>query len=69
MNSWSSATPYNLVTMTDEEIIEYIVKGKEDPRESIEDETADLDAMENEGIEFIGKRFQNERHKSLHTKS
>ena len=30
--------------MNDEEIIEYVVKGK----------TADLAAVENEGIEFIG---------------
>ena len=39
--------------MTDEEIIEYVVKGKEDTHE---DETADLAAVENvdEGIEFIG---------------
>ena len=31
--------------MTDEEIIEYVVKGEEDPHE---DETADLGAVENE---------------------
>ena len=37
--------------MTDEEIIEYVVKGKEDPHKN---ETADLAAVENEGIEFIG---------------
>ena len=39
--------------MTGEEIIEYVVKGKEDPHE---DATADLAAVENEdeGIEFIG---------------
>ena len=37
--------------MTDEEIIEYIVKGKENP---IKDDTADLTATENEGIGFIG---------------
>ena len=39
--------------MTDEEISEYVVKGKEDP---IEDENVDLDAVKNEddGIEFIG---------------
>ena len=37
--------------MTDEEIIEYVVKGKEDP---IEDETVNVAAVKNEGIEFIG---------------
>ena len=37
--------------MTDEEIIEYVVKGKED---SNENETADLATVENEGIELIG---------------
>ena len=37
--------------MTDEEIIEYVVKGKEDPHEK---ETADLAAVETEGIEFAG---------------
>ena len=39
--------------ITDEDIIEYVVKGKED---LTEDKTADLAAMENEdeGIEFIG---------------
>ena len=37
--------------MTDEEIIEYVFKGKEDLHE---DETANLAAVENEGIEFIG---------------
>ena len=39
--------------MTGDEIIEYVVKGKEDPHE---DETTDLAAVENEdeGIEFIG---------------
>ena len=38
--------------MTDEEIVEYVVKGNKDTHE---DETADLAAMENEdeGIEFI----------------
>ena len=37
--------------MTDEEIIEYVVKFKEDP---IEDETVDSAAVKNEGIGFIG---------------
>ena len=37
--------------MTDEEIIEYVIKGKEHPHE---DETADLAALENEGTEFVG---------------
>ena len=39
--------------MTDKEIIEYVVKDKEDPHE---DEIVDLAAVENEeeGIEFIG---------------
>ena len=52
--------------MTDEEIIEYIVKGKENP---IVDETADSAAMENEdeGIEFIGiLKEVPEREKSSH---
>ena len=37
--------------MTDEEIIEYVVKCKDDPHEN---ETADLAAVENEGIEYAG---------------
>ena len=57
--------------VTDEKIIKYIVKGKEN---SIEDETADLAAMENEdeGIEFIGileevpkRETQKSSHKEL----
>ena len=54
--------------MTDEEIIEYIVEGKENP---IVDETADSAAMdkEDEGIEFIGilkKVPERETQKSSH---
>ena len=56
--------------MSDEEIIEYAVKlkGKEDHHEN---ETADLAAVENEGIEFIGilEKFQNETQRSPHKKS
>ena len=37
--------------ITDEDIIEYVVKGKEDPHE---DKTADLAAVENEVIEIAG---------------
>ena len=56
LNEWLECnTLQSSHIMTDEEIIEYIVKGKEAPHG---DETEDLSAMENEDerIEFIGIR-------------
>ena len=53
LNEWPEQcdTLQTSYILTDEEIIEYVVNSKDDPSE---DKTADLAAVENKGIEFIG---------------